>query len=199
MTFRSATAEAPPASDVDRVVQALEQRAEQAPFPDEKGRLLNLAGDIAFDAGQRQRALAFYGACIDVYLRAAMHDPALLICRKIVQLTPEVVRARCTLAWLAVARGLFQEARERVAEYGHAAARSGHSRLARGHLRMMAEVSESEEVLEAVAEALLELGDVEGADAVYGLVYGHGATPRSLPEDPDERWQLVVARITGTE
>lgn len=201
MTRSAASAPAPSTSsaDFDRVAHALEQRAREAEFPDEKGRLLNLAGDIAFDAGHRELALGFYGASIDVYMKAAMYDPALLICRKIVQLTPEVVRARCTLAWLAVARGLFQEARERVADYGHAAARAGHGRLARGHLRMMAEVAQSEEVLEAVAEALLELGDVEGADAVYGLVYGHGGKDRLLPEDPEERWRVVVARITGVE
>ncbi|HUH12341.1 MAG TPA: hypothetical protein VMK65_04495, partial [Longimicrobiales bacterium] len=132
-----------------------------------------------------------------VYLGAGLYDPALAICRKIVQLTPEVVRARCTLAWLALSRGLFQEARERVADYGHAAARAGRGRLARGHLRMMAEVAESEEVLEAVAEALLELGDVKGADRVDGLVYGHVTRDPSRPEDPGERWRLVVSRLTG--
>lgn len=187
------------AAQLDRVIAALETRAREAEFPDEQGRLLNLAGDISFDGRQRERALAFYGGAIDVYLGAGMYDPALSICRKIVQLTPEVVRARCTLAWLALSRGLFQEARERVADYGHAAAKAGRGRLARGHLRMMAEVAESEEVLEAVAEALLELGDVQGADRVYGLVYGHTPRDPSLPQDPGERWRLVVSRLTGNE
>jgi hypothetical protein len=93
---------------------------------------------------------------------------------------------------------MLTEARDRIQEYADAAARLNDSRLAWGHLRMMAEVCESQEVLQSVADALLQLGDVKGADRVYGAAFG-GDIMRKLPEDPQHRWGVVLERIMTSQ
>lgn len=180
--------------DLEAVLPAMERRAERAVQPDERARILNLAGDLCFDAGHRERALRFYDRSIDTYLSVGLYAAAVAVCQKVVRLTPEVIRARCTLAWMAIARGMLDEARDRIRDYAEAATRMSDARLAWGHLRMMAEVCESHEVLETVAEALMRLGDVRGADRVYGAAYG-GPLERKLPEEPTQRWSVVMERI----
>ena len=86
--------------NLERVLANMELRALRVLYPDERARIFNLAGDLCFDAGTRERSLAYYGRAIDVHLDAEQHDAAVAVCCKIVRLTPEVVRARCTLAWL---------------------------------------------------------------------------------------------------
>jgi tetratricopeptide (TPR) repeat protein len=197
MTFDPGYADAVSGSgiDLDVVLPSMERRAEQALLPDERARIINLAGDLCFDAGARERALGYYDIAIDTYLSVGLYAAAVAVCQKIVRLTPEVIRARCTLAWLAIARGMLNEARDRIHEYADAAARMQDSRLAWGHLRMMAEVCESQEVLQSVADALLQLGDVRGADGVYGAAYGAELPSRKLPQDPQSRWSVVLERI----
>lgn len=180
--------------NLDAVLPAMERRAENLVLPDERARILNLAGDLCFDAGQRERALRYYDRSIDTYLSAGLYAAAVAVCQKVVRLTPEVIRARCTLAWMAIARGMLDEARDRIRDYADAATRMSDARLAWGHLRMMAEVCESHEVLETVAEALMTLGDVKGADRVYGAAYGR-QLDRKLPEEPTQRWSVVMERI----
>ncbi len=184
--------------DLDIVLPSMERRAERALLPDERARILNLAGDLCFDAGARERALTYYDVAINTYLSVGLYAAAVAVCQKIVRLTPEVIRARCTLAWLAIARGMLSEARDRIHEYADAATRLHDSRLAWGHLRMMAEVCESQEVLQSVADALLQLGDVRGADRVYGAAFGGDLSTRKLPEDPQRRWGVVLERIMTT-
>lgn len=181
--------------DLDNVLPSMERRAERSLLLDERARILNLAGDLCFDARQRERALLYYDRSIDTYLSAGLYASAVAVCQKVVRLTPEVIRARCTLAWMAIARGMLDEARDRIRDYAEAAGRLTDSRLAWGHLRMMAEVCESHEVLETVAEALMQLGDERGADRVYGAAYGGELGGRKLPEDPSKRWTVVLERI----
>jgi tetratricopeptide (TPR) repeat protein len=181
--------------ELEIVLPSMERRAERALLPDERARIINLAGDLCFDAGAREKALGYYDRAIDTYLSAGLYASAVAVCQKIVRLTPEVIRARCTLAWLAIARGMLNESRDRIQEYADAAARLQDSRLAWGHLRMMAEVCESQEVLQTVADALLQLGDVRGADRVYGAAFGQQELSRKLPDDPQRRWGVVLERI----
>lgn len=185
--------------DLSVVLPSMERRADNALLPDERARIINLAGDLCFDAGSREMALAHYDRAIDIYLSVGLYASAVAVCQKIVRLTPEVIRARCTLAWLAIARGMLNEARDRIHEYADAAARLQDSRLAWGHLRMMAEVCESQEVLQSVADALLQLGDVRGADHVYGAAFGGELPARKLPQDPQSRWGVVLERIMTSQ
>jgi hypothetical protein len=79
--------------------------------------------------------------------------------------------------------------------YGAAAEGAGQSRLARAHLLMMAEVIEDRDLLVTIAESLIELGDAENADRVYGHAYGCSYEHR-MDGDADQRWQTVLHRIT---
>jgi tetratricopeptide (TPR) repeat protein len=183
-------------SSLNAMLRSMESRANAADYPDQKARILNLAGDLCFDAGERERALGFYGRAIDMHVAHEQFSAAVAICQKIVRLTPEVVRARCTLAWMAIARGMIEEAQSRIAEYKEAAEAKGQTRVARAHLLMMAEVIENRDLLITIAESLIELGDAENADRVYGAAFGCSFEHR-MAGDADERWRTVLKRLTN--
>ncbi|MGQ0560641.1 MAG: hypothetical protein ACT443_02055 [Gemmatimonadota bacterium] len=183
-------------ASLSAMLRGMEARAKQAEYPDQRARILNLAGDLCFDAGVRERALGYYGRAIDIQITHHDYTAAVAICQKIMRLTPEVVRARCTLAWMAIARGLIQEAQSRISDYKLAAETAGQARLARAHLLMMAEVSDDRDLLLTIAECLIELGDAENADRVYGAAFGCAYQHR-MSGDSDERWRTVLRRITS--
>jgi tetratricopeptide (TPR) repeat protein len=183
--------------DLDAVLPRMERRADNSLFPTERARILNLAGDLCFDAGQRERALIYYDQAIDIYLALGMYASVAAVCQKLVRLSPSVVRARCTLAWMAIARGQAREARERIADYANAAAPMSDHRLARGHLRMMAEVADSPDVLQAVADGLELLGDPRGAQRASAAASGAELEARKLPMEPERRWELVIDRMSS--
>ena len=184
------------ASTLEPVLANMELRALKVVFPDERARIFNLAGDMCFDAGVRERALGYYGRAIDVLLAADHIDGAVAVCRKIVRLTPEVVRARCTLAWMALGQGVIEEARQRIADYARAAASAGQEKAASRHLRMMTDIAANQEVLESLAEALLEIGDNVGADRAFGAAAGH-ADGQHAAQDSQARWQAVARVLAG--
>lgn len=181
--------------DLERVLPAMERRAEQSELGEERGRILSLAGDLCFDAGQRERALHYFDRAIDTFLSSGQYGAGVAICQKVVRLTPAVIRARCTLAWMAIARGLLEEARARIQDYAEAATRLEDARLAWGHLRMMAEVCEDQSVQETLAEALTRLGDDRGAELVQEAARTGTLRYRKLPEEADERWSVVMERV----
>lgn len=191
-------AQSTPITNLEEVLANMELRALRVSFPDERARIFNLAGDLCFDACSRERSLSYYGRAIDVYVAAQEFEAAVNMCRKIVRLTPEVVRARCTLAWMALGRGLMHEARMRIAEYAEAASVAGKEGAAAHHLRLMTEVAENQEVLESLAEALLQVGDDAGANRAYGAALGRAPLRRiRLPDAPDERWATVLELLGG--
>ncbi|MGQ0815303.1 MAG: tetratricopeptide repeat protein [Gemmatimonadota bacterium] len=182
-------------ASLSAMLRSMEARVKQAEYPDQRARILNLAGDLCFDAGERERSLDYYGRAIDNHVTRHEYAAAVSILQKIVRLTPEVVRARCTLAWMAIARGMIQEAQGRISDYKAAAENHGQARLARAHLLMMAEVIDNRDLLLTIAECLIELGDAENADRVYGAAYGCAYENR-MSGDTDERWKTVLRRIT---
>ena len=185
---------------LESVLANMELRALKVDSPDERARIFNLAGDLCFDSGSRERALSFYGRSIDVHLASEQADAAVSVCRKIVRLTPEVVRARCTLAWISLGRGLMMEAKDRIADYASAASAAGQEELAARHLRLMTDVSDHQEVLESLADALMQLGDDVGADRAFGAAFGHPAgKAQALPQEPQQRWATVLKLIRGDE
>jgi hypothetical protein len=184
---------------LEDVLRTMTKQARRAEFPDQKARIFNLMGDLCFDAGDRDGALTNYGMAVDHYLTGQRFDSAAAVCRKIVRISPDVVRARCTLAWIAIGKGLFQEAQREVAEYATAAERAGRESLAWEHLRRMGEASDVE-LREALAETLLNLGDDEGADRLFRTVFGAVSEDEVLEtEDADMRWRKVLdAAVTPT-
>jgi tetratricopeptide (TPR) repeat protein len=164
--------------------------------PELRARLMNQAGDLCFAAGQRERALLWFDASIDLYLSLGRFAASAAICEKLVRLTPQVIRARCTLAWLAIARGLDDEATQRVEEYGHASLRLERPTVAQRQLRAMAEETDSETVLEAIGQALLRLGDAVSADRVFAMVESPSSRRAGKYASSEERDRAVIARLT---
>jgi tetratricopeptide (TPR) repeat protein len=153
---------------LEALLTNVERRALSATSLDQKARVYNLAGDLCFDAHQPERALRYYEQAIDIHISADQHDSAITICKKLVALTPETVHTRYTLAWLAATRGLIAEAKVRIEDYVRAADRAGLARLARKHLLGLAEITTAAEVLEAINDNLVRMGQDVTADWVSG-------------------------------
>jgi tetratricopeptide (TPR) repeat protein len=164
--------------------------------PEQRARLMSRAGELCFAAGQRERALLYFDACIDLYLSIGRFAASAAICEKLVRLNPGVVRARCTLAWLAIARGLEDEAERRVDEYATAALRLERPTVAQRQLRAMAEEVDSRDVLTSIARALQKLGDTQSADRVFNMA--HSPTPRRMRhyDSEEERQRNIISRLT---
>ena len=169
---------------------------------DRRAQLFNSAADLCLQEGEYLRALRYFGCSIDAYLEAGHHDAAPALCRKVIRLVPDVVRTRSTLASISLAKGMFRDAEEEIAEYVRAAAARQQEELAAKRLRLMGIATEHEQIRMQIGEYLLELGDPVAADTIFGRVYAerNGLRPL-LSEDEEERWGrlLPVALMGPTE
>jgi tetratricopeptide (TPR) repeat protein len=159
---------------------------------------LNRAGNLCTEAGQTARALGYYGRAIDAYLESGRFSAAEVLCRKVLQIAPQAVRARCTLAWLALGKGVPEATRAEIAEYVSAAERAGQEAFATKQLLMMAEAATEVALRQEIAEHLLRLDAADKADDLFGLVFE--ARERRLAPDADEGklWaKLLRAALMG--
>ena len=154
--FRSRTAEAHLES-IQREIAALERKAWSSPWSG-KATLYERLGDLHLQAGDRERALGCYGVGIDAYLLTARFARAALLCRKTIHRVPEVIRARCTLAFVLLGEGHFHAFREELGDYVHAARRAGQERLAVRRLGLMASVTDHFDIRRLLVHHLEELG-----------------------------------------
>lgn len=151
----------------ERRLNAIAERLERVPpGSPEEARLLNRAGDLELAAGHRERALGYYGRSIDAHMELGQFDAAAAICRKVLRLLPHVVRARCTLAWLSLGKGLLDTAREELDQYVAVARKARSEALAAQQLRLMGAYVRDEKFIEFLAQKLRELGDPNGATAL---------------------------------
>jgi tetratricopeptide (TPR) repeat protein len=154
-------------SEATRHVVRMERRLEEAASGSlEEALLLNQAGDLALAAGDREKALRHYGQSVDAHMALRRFDAATAICRKVLRLLPDVVRARCTLAWLSVGKGLLDVAREEIDGYVEAAVRVGRGGMAAQHLRLMARYVQDRNFRIYLSRKLEALGDREGAESL---------------------------------
>lgn len=188
------------ASRLERDLAELEAQARSA-SPGYETQFLNRAGNLCVEAGQPARALAYFGRAIDAYLESGRFSAAEVLCRKVLQIAPEAVRARSTLAWLALGKGFHESTRVEIREYVHAAEKAGQQQLAAVQLMMMAEAATELELREEIGEHLLRLDEPEKADVVFGLVFeernGQRA-PRYI--DEGKLWtKLLRAALMGPQ
>jgi hypothetical protein len=196
--FRSILGRSGPQPDLERQLRAIEREAGEA-HPGFDAPLFNRGGDLCLEANQRSRAMEYYGRAIDAYLRAGRFDAAGGVCRKLLRISPKAVRSHCTLAWLAIGKGLLGDAPREIAGYVDAARRARQEKLAAKQLRMMSEVAFDPEMRQLLADHLRELGDDGGAQAVVeGLADGVGVPPTA--EDREELWAKVLrAALMGPD
>jgi hypothetical protein len=191
--FRRRTEPAEPT--VDRELESLDATVRKAE-PGLEAELANRAGDLCLQVGQRGRALRYFGRAIDANLKAGRVDAAGAICRKVLRVKPDVVRAHCTLAWLVIGKQHVHDARREIDLYVSAGMAAGQAPLMRVQLREMARVSEK--LREHLADCLREVGDDEGAREVRSWVDDPDAAP--APPDSEDRWAAVVrAALQGPD
>lgn len=179
--------------DIERQLKALEMQAEDA-VPGFGAQFLNRAGDVCLEARLHRRALSYYGRAIDSYLHAGRYDAAAAVCRKLLRVSPRSVRARCTLAWLAIGKGMLGDAQKEIAEYVDAAERSARQEMAVSQLRMMAEATYHGGLLDVLAEQLDRLGDAVGAQKVRGAAVHLRELPNlHTAADEEALWEKVLS------
>lgn len=171
-------------TEATRHLTRLRERLEASvPGGPEEALLLNQAADLALAAGDREEALRCYGESIDAHMALGRFDAATAICRKVLRLLPDVVRARCTLAWLCLGKGLLDVAREEIDGYVEAALRVGRGEMAAQHLRLMARYVVDAELRMHLARTLEALGDQEGASQLR-QAGSDGLPPERVGWDP---------------
>jgi hypothetical protein len=170
----------------------LERRAETAHGPGGAATYLNQAGDLCLNAARLGDALVYYGKAIDVHVQADRFDAAGAVCRKVIRTAPAVIRARCTLAWLALGSGHEADARDHTQLYLRMAELAGREMVALLQVRRMATVAESDDLRLFLGEVLLDLGDESAADHLFGRVFRErNALDQPMAVDPDERWSVA--------
>src|SRR5690606_20393458 len=177
-------------------LEELERQAKEA-SPGYDAQLYNRAAELCLNAGDRANALKYLGRAIDAYLDTGRFNAAAVLCQKVLRISPDAVRARSTLTWLALGQGDEEGAKQAMASYVVAAQRAGQEVLALKQLHMMAEATPSASLRETVAYWLIELGDHEGADRIFGelLAERNGLRP-ARSADQAERWMTVLRATT---
>lgn len=194
MIFRHHRDDPEPRRGLEKQLRALEQQAEVA-LPGFDAQFFNRAGDLCVEGRDRDRALGYYGRAIDAYLRAGRYNAAGAVCRKLLRISPGAVRARCTLAWLSIGKGLLGDAQWEVDEYIDAAVAAGQGDLAARQLRMMADATYDHELRALLADHLTKLGDDETAS----LIRSPEAADAER-EEPEALWSRVLrAALMGPE
>ena len=181
-------------------IAAIEKQVVTA-SPQQRPQLYNRLGDVYTKGGDVPSALKAYGRAIDGYLENGYYDAAAALCRKVIELKPDVIRARCTLAFLSLGKELLSDAQREISQYVDASRRVGQEELAIKRLHLMAEATDSHDTRTLLGEMLLELGDEQGADAVLGAVNAErNRLTAPPPEEQRERWaRLLRTAITDME
>lgn len=169
-------------------VQRLEQEAALSTAT-ERARLWNELGGLAGEAGESAEAQRCLGRAIDAYLEAGYYEAAAAMCRRLLRLYPDAVRARSTLAFLAIGNQDFGDARQAIADYVCATKRTATQQFGIPRLHLMAAATEDPNIKRCIGTALGELGDTSGKDAVLA-----GVQPPLDAQalDAGERWERLL-------
>jgi hypothetical protein len=172
-------------------LRKLEAEADRV-SPGAAAHVLNRAGDMCLGAGERERALAFYGRAIDASLTARRYNAAAGLCRKVLRVVPSAIRTRCTLAWLALGRGDVEETTREIGGYVSAATSAGQEDLVAAHLHMMAQTTRVTEIRRTLAEHLATLGRTDDAKTIRDSLPDHALRPVLSAEEQEQLWRDVV-------
>jgi tetratricopeptide (TPR) repeat protein len=164
----------------EREVAALEEEAKRTTRAFQ-GTPLNRAGDVCLRAGDRDKALKYYGRAIDVLLEDGQREAARGVANKIIRVHPEAVRTLCTLTWLDLAAQHMATALLHLRDYVAAAKRVNRERLAGDQILEMARCMTQGEFLDAAADAMDQLGFAGEAAEVREWAPA-GGSPKALKD-----------------
>src|SRR5690606_5748872 len=142
----------PAPHDVEEELARLEAEAERA-RPGYQGTPFNRAGDIALRAGDRERAIGYYGRAIDAFLEDQQREAARGVANKLIRVHPGAVRTLCTLTWLDLAAQHKATALLHLRDYVEAARQAEEHARAADQIHAMARLSPQVEFIDAVADA----------------------------------------------
>lgn len=171
--------------ELQKQLDAIERMLAGSP-PRSRSVLLKQAGDLCAAMGERRRALAWYGRAVNLHLELGEAPRASALCHTILSIQPEAVRARCTLAWLALAGGRTVEARRLVDEYASAAGRAGQNAMASQQLAWMHEAAADTLLRRDIVRAVRVLGDDTRAATLSSV------PPHTAPLDHEDLWSRVL-------
>jgi tetratricopeptide (TPR) repeat protein len=182
-------------ADLEKQLAELESQAEKAPLGFQ-GRPLNRAGDVCLQAGDRDRALRYYGLAIDSLLDDVQPEAARGVANKIIRVHPAAVRTLCTLTWLDLASRHIATAVEDVKLYAEAAKAGQRQDMAAPEVLAMAQHMGNEEFLQAAAQALAVLGATDDATKVEGWAKKGGSGEHL--DDPEELSAACLKAAVGS-
>ncbi len=176
-----------------RLEEALRRTLSALPeaSPVQKAFLYKRAGDVCVGMDERRKALAWYGRAVDQHLQLGDPQQAALLCRLIIHVQPEAVRARGTLTWIALGTAEDDEAARQLDAYVEAVQRAGQGALAAQQLDWMFTTTGSRRLRTRLLAGLEALGETERARVLAAAMEMPGAAPV-------ERWARVLAATTGT-
>ena len=164
--------------------------------PQSRAPLLKRAGDVCVSLGERRKALGWYGRAVDQYLELGEPEQAALICKLIIFVQPEAVRARCTLTWIALGAERHAEVAPLLKEYVEAARHAGQTTVAAQQLGWMFEAAHTEPTRARIVVGMLRLGETERAEELAAELAG--MPPGSGQADREELWTRVLRAAVGT-
>ena len=196
--FRSKSTRSPDDDGHDDLQERLErlERESARAGPGFQWGPLNRAGDLCLRAGDRQRALEYYGRTIDTLLADEQREAARGVANKIIRVHPRALRTLCTLTWLDLAARHMATALLHLRDYVEGAREEGREAITAGQIFEMARVSPEQEFLGAAADALDQLDYPEKAAIVREWVRA-GASPDAL-EDPEELAAACLEAAIGS-
>lgn len=196
--FRSkdkAPTESRPPAELERQLAALEDEVERADAGF-KGIPLNRGGDLCMRAGDRSRALTYYGRAIDAYLEDEQPEAARAVALKLIRLHPSAIRTLCTITWLDLAAGHLADALLHLGEYVEAARRGGQQDLCREQVMQMARTVGDDQFRITVSQGLRDLGFPDEAEKVRAWVGAEDAPEGA--ESSQELRELSFAAAVGS-
>lgn len=159
--------------------------------PVDRARACEAAGDACVYESAIEEAKVNYGWAIDAFLEGRAFEEAIRICRKLIRLSPDVVRTRYTLLFLLVGLGRHEEARAALGEYVKVVRASGTRTFAVPRLQLLAHVTEDPETTDMIESILTELG----AEQLGYTVHHARDYPASEPANDAERverWETLL-------
>jgi hypothetical protein len=161
--------------------------------PKQRAILFKRAGDICVSVEERRKALGWYGRAVDQLLELGDAAEAARICRLIIFVQPDAVRARGTLTWIEIGTGQYEGAVEHLVAYAQAARQAGQTVLAAQQLGWMYDVAISAALRERI---LIEMRTLAGAERAAALAQ-HVPHPPPAALSPEQIWVRVLDATVG--
>jgi hypothetical protein len=179
----------------ERLEVALKAVLEALPHatPRQRAILFKRAGDICVSVDEKRKALGWYGRAVDQHLELADADEAARICRLIIFVQPDAVRARGTLTWIEIGTSQYDSAVEHLVEYARAARQAGQTVLAAQQLTWMYDVAASPTLRERILIEMRSLADPERAAALGR----HTPNPPAASLSYEQVWARVLDATVG--